>query len=311
MDDREPRDQNAPRDERADELGLRRRLSFARYLLNSAERQIHQPEPECYAALLQLHDAAELFAAAACAHHEAGRGDMGLMDLINSAQQKSGHEIKYRMAVGRMNAARVSLKHRGIWPNKVDLTEFFAVTQAFIQENCQQLIGFPFSEATMIAYVEPPEARDALHQAHNHIETHNLEEAAKQIAVAFFHIQQYLGLRHVFGGSHFPDHDIARVDDSDAKRILEKHDVAISNMRTVIGSILLGIDRSEYAEFQRSIPHAHVSPSGEADFHISGNVEFTEASVRKALDFLVRLVVVQLKVDEHSALRAAGMLYGH
>ena len=293
----------------AGDVGIRRRVAFARQVLGIALRQSRAPEPDSYAALLSMHDAAELFLAAGCSYRNVGRRDMNFADYFKELEAKLGVELAYRMALLRLNAARVVLKHQGIWPNRADLLDFAEVIEAFFVTNCEVVFGFPLRRASLIEYVNPEPAREALQKAESQIEGANLDEAAREVAIAFAYVVSHYGLRRQLEPSSRAWTSLGGLEreHADLRRFLEDLEKTVLGIQAHQVVAQLGVAPQEYERFRRSLPYAAISMGGTPRTATRGGQTYTVEGLREAAEFVVKVALRLSSATGEVAVRSYGV----
>lgn len=85
----------------------------------------------------------------------------------------------------RLNKARVSLKHSGSLPAKLDIEAFRATATQFFQEATKLVFDVEFDDISLVEYVNPEEAREHLRAAEALCAASNFDDATTEIALAF------------------------------------------------------------------------------------------------------------------------------
>ena len=232
---------------------------------------------------------------------------MNFADYFNFLEQKLQIQLQYRMALGRLNTARVALKHQGIWPNRADLIEFAEVTDAFFRANCEPVLGFPIDQASLIEYVEPIQARDALVAAEAAAEQGTWDVAALQVSIAFAYVVWHHGLSRDLDPWHRASSELSGMDREDVhlKRFLEDLERSVLSLQVQAVIDKLGIAPEEYEEFRATHPHARITMGGTPRSSSSGTQAYTQQSVRMGIDLVVR-IALKLRGGRNQEVRSYG-----
>lgn len=140
-----------------------KRLAFIRYLHTIAVEQSKKPEPLSCTSILMLHDSIELFLQLSYEHLNGGKADPKFLeywDIINS--KLNGKAITQKESIRRLNDARVSLKHHGNLPSKLDIEGFRASALNFFEDNTPIIFGVSFKEISLVELVQCVESKDSL-----------------------------------------------------------------------------------------------------------------------------------------------------
>jgi hypothetical protein len=248
---------------------VRRRLGFVGYLLDMARSQAGQAPPMCFAAILSLHDAAENFLALACELHDAGRRDTSFLQYFNDLSQKKGIVLTQKRAMGRLNDARVALKHHGTWPSQESVREFVVLTELFLRENCNRAFGFEFDDIDLVDFVVLDQAREHLTEGYVHAKNGELEDAVRHAAIALeFGVRAFADFSRAFGGKFHarPGTSLNGSEDyyvAELARIVEQLDRRVTSMERGIAFLASGVDPVRLQRFQGLAPSVQITMSGE------------------------------------------------
>jgi len=277
------------------------RLAFIRYVYDIAVEQSRQPEPLCGASILTFHDSVELFLQLAAEHLGAGTPPDHFMDywkLFGPKIPNGGPTQKPSMA--RLNKARISLKHHGIIPSKLDIEAFRATATSFFEENTPPIFGIEFGAISMVALVRCPEARTSLEEASRLITKGKRTEAINMIAIAFHQIiEDYekcnsmppRGSPFTFIES-FSSIGSSDMNLGDKQRKLadfvEKVIGSLGSLQDALRFIVLGIDYRRYAKFRWLTPIVDKSLSGKWFYsHNSRSTSLSVEECRYCFDFVI------------------------
>lgn len=162
------------------------RLAFVKYLYNYANEQSRSPELMAAASLLTFHDAIEIFLQIASEHLNAGKQQPNFLDYWDLFPPKLGiPAFPQKESMRRLNKARVSLKHAGTLPSKLDIEAFRASTTQFFQEAAKLVFEIEFEDISLIEYVNPDESREHLRAAEAYCAESKFDDATVEITLAF------------------------------------------------------------------------------------------------------------------------------
>lgn len=163
-----------------------KRLAFVKYLYNVGSTQCQGVEPFASAGLLTLHDALELFLDLACEHLNVTEKIKEMKDYWGAINAKlAPNALAQQTAVMRLNKARVSLKHHGAHPSKMDLQSYRVAAQAFFAENSPLVFDVSLDELSMAEFVSPAAARHHVEAAIQKHAEGKFDEAVEDLTVAF------------------------------------------------------------------------------------------------------------------------------
>src|SRR5271165_711783 len=162
-----------------------RRLTLIRHLYNIGVSQSLAAEPKSGLALLPFHDAVEMFLKLACERYTAGATNKtSFMEYWNLLSKK-GVILTQQDGMGRLNTARVSLKHHGILCATAELEGMRATTTNFFQENAEKVFDVPFHKISLLALVRDEEVLRYLTDAEKAFSSHDYRQTLAYIKAAF------------------------------------------------------------------------------------------------------------------------------
>jgi hypothetical protein len=236
-----------------------RRLGFIRYLYDLAVRQSFEPEPLGAASLLTFHDSIELFLALAAERRGVAKTGLQFMQYW---EQLDG--LGHKTSMGRLNGARVGLKHHGTLPSRLDIEAFRSATTAFFEESTPLLFGIGFDAISLISLVANPTARAYLETAELLVGKKQPKEALSQIALAFDELLEEFDRQHqdAFGSSRlrfaqdfsFDSAFFLGVPRGQFGRFLDKLRESVEALGEATRIIALGLDYLSYARFRALVP---------------------------------------------------------
>jgi hypothetical protein len=135
-----------------------------------------------------MHDTVELFLCLACEHLNTGKNEIGFMKYWDILSPKVGSPgLTQRVAMRRLNQARVSFKHHGIMPSVIDFEGFRVTTTLFLEENTPAIFGRSFDSVSLVDVVACEPAREHLRAAEREVDE-NPNQAALSCRKAFAEI---------------------------------------------------------------------------------------------------------------------------
>lgn len=282
---------------------LLRRLAFIKYLYSVGEEQCGASEPLAGAGLLTLHDSIELFLQLAAEHLNVTAKLSDFKDYWTHFAPKlpAGSSLTQQASMQRLNKARVSLKHHGTQPSKLDLETFKVTASAFLNENCPTIFSLTFNEISLSEFVQPDEARLRVDHAINLSSHGEFDEAAGELVIAFelmlgdysernadrFHRSPFrfgpnlsrFGMR---GMSTF---------DGDVRRAVDGVVESITAMQSAMRVMAIGIDFRRYTRFRTIVPSVVRTLDG--TFHLHEWQESTRDAemIQFCIDFIIESAI--------------------
>ena len=175
----------------AKNTGVMKRLAFIKHLYNLGVEQSRKVEPLCYVSILIFHDAVELFLQLVAEYLDVKERIkeirfMKYWDSINPfLKEKGKSELTQKMAMERLNKARVDFKHYGTPPSKSAIEDFRVNVTRFFEENTDIVFNIKFAEISLIELVTYKNVYDNLKVACQLLEENKIEDSLDKIALAF------------------------------------------------------------------------------------------------------------------------------
>ena len=286
------------------------RLAFAKYLYSLAVEQLKAPEPMAAASLLTFHDSIELFLQVSSEHLDVNINGLSFMDYwkeLSPKLQPGG--LPHKQSMSRLNKARVSLKHNGTLPSKLDIESFRAITESFLQEATMLVFKMEFNDISLIEYVSPEESRNHLKKAEELCKDEKYDDATIEIALAFhIMIDNYMSDKHGFNKRYpfyfgknmtFLDSFSMGIRKNDFPELVKFIDAVkdtIQAMQHTLKILALGLDYKKYSNFNLRLPVVNRAASGR---YLTDMREDLSAPDRKYIEFCINYVIESaIKLNE-------------
>ena len=260
---------------------IMQRLAFVKYLFGVAVEQSRQPEPMNSASLLAFHDSVELFLCMSCEHlNILTDRQTTFMVYWDKIKDSKGINLSQQEAMKRMNDARVSLKHHGTMPSRLDIETFRANVSAFFEDNTPLVFKVNLHEISLVEFVNPETSRQKLKDAEIAISQGDTLKALGEIAIAFDEMISdyenrkrttfsqspfYFGKDLTFQDSFFMGLNQGYDNPGEARlaEFVDRVKESIEAMQNAIKILALGIDYRKYSKFKRLIPRLTRSKNGQ------------------------------------------------
>jgi len=247
------------------------RLAFVKFLYATGNKQAQGVAPLSSAGLLVLHDAMELFLDLACEHlgvTEKARDFKDYWSLINAKLEAQGKaKLSQQAPAMRLNKGRVSLKHYGGHPAKMDLEAYRNTVKEFFTDNCCLIFDVSLDSISMVEFVEPETARQKVEAAIQCHEEGRFDEAANELILGFemmrYHYIDGVSGDHadrvmLFGPSlAFAEAQLRGLDGVEGRnvrRTLIDTVRSVEKLKSAMQMLALGIDLRRYTRFRSSMP---------------------------------------------------------
>ena len=301
-----------------DKSTIVKRLAFIKYLYNLAVEQSKKPEPLCSASILTFHDAIELFLQLASEHLDVGKQQPSFMEYWDLISKKlPNQELTQKESMRRLNKARVTLKHHGTLPSRLDIEAFRANATNFFEENTSIIFDIAFSDISLVELVQCEDVKNNLKVAEGFLKENKVEEALDKIALAFAQLIDdyesrkigrygrspfFFGESMTFLNSFFMG--INKITSSDFERklaeFIDKVKESIESLQQAVKILSLGIDYRRYVKFRLLTPHIVRSLDGTYHIHRvrwgSKGIPTAE-DVRFCIDFVIESAVILQEFD--------------
>lgn len=245
-----------------------KRLIFIKYMYKKGVEQSYKSYPASQLSLLTFHDAIELFLIFAYFHLGGQKhiNDISFMKYWKDISELSDDiEITQEASVGKLNDARVNLKHRGNFTSNLDIESFRATATNFFNENTEKVFGIDFSDISLIDIIVNETAKNLLKEANTFLNENDYINSLIKASKAFYSLLDEYEDKKVgpFGKSLFDFnssmsslHHLSTGSDDllGIGKFVEITKEAIVSMGNALKIISLGIDYKKYAKFRLLTP---------------------------------------------------------
>jgi hypothetical protein len=171
------------------------RLALIRSIYEQALKQAAQPQPLNALSILMLHDSAELFLELAAEHKDCATDPRNIMPFMSYwgllEPKLPAKGLTQRMAMDRLNRARISLKHHGHLPHESTIEQSRRAVSTFFDENTPLVFDLQFAEISMSGVVRHNSTRIHLSRAEVAMGGEDWATAAGEIAIALDDLIEY------------------------------------------------------------------------------------------------------------------------
>lgn len=287
-----------------------RRLAFIKYLYDVAVEQSQKPEPSCSASILAFHDSIELFLQLASEFLDAKKDStfMGYWDLLKPCLELRGKEgLTQKTSIGRLNDARVQLKHHGHHPSKFDIQDFRTNARTFFEENTPIVFGLQFADISLIELVKCEAAKNSLKEA-DKLKGSKTEDALDKVAIAFAQLiddyenrkKDEFGRSPFFFGEPSSFTDYFMKFDNEMGSFVTNTNNSIRALQDSVKILSLGIDYRKYAKFRLLTPIIIRIPFGTYNLQrirLGYNVTPQTEDVQFCIDFVIECAIALQEFD--------------
>ena len=153
--------------------------------------QSRKTEPFVWTSVLTFHDAVELYLELVAEHLDVSKRlkeltFMQYWDVLNPALTRKGkRELTQKIAMDKLNEARVSFKHHGIPPSKSTIEDIRSYVTNFLEENTPNIFDIEFSNISLIELIKCQVAKNTLREAQRLLREDKIEEVLDNTAIAF------------------------------------------------------------------------------------------------------------------------------
>ena len=299
----------------AKNTGVMKRLAFIKHLYNLGVEQSRKVEPLCYVSILTFHDAVELFLQLVAEYLDVKKRIkeihfMEYWDLINHRLKEKGKsELTQKMAMERLNKARVAFKHYGTPPSKSAIEDFRVNVTRFFEENTDIVFNIKFAEISLIELVTYKNVYDNLKVACQLLEENKIEDSLDKIALAFAQLidgfedrkrDEYGRSPFFFGGEFTFLSSFFMHVTGDLGRFVDKVREAIEALQRAVKILSLGLDYKKYTRFGLLTPTVMRTVNGK--YHIvrvkrGQKGTAAKEDVQFCIDFVIESALILQEYD--------------
>jgi len=223
-------------------------------------------------------------------------------------------ELPHKEQMNSLSLRRKNLKHKGVFPSRLDIEHSKFSTREFLQEASTLIDSIQFDKISLTDLVYSENVRTKLKYAESEIQNKNYAKVLEYVASAFIILISVYEEKATgnykspfFFGDNFNFHNsffmgLSRHDSLDEFRKLgefvDKAGEAIEQMQRAIKMISLGIDYRKYVKFNYLTPHATLLRNGEVICEMPQS-KLKDLYSNEELEFLVNFVIESaLKLQE-------------
>jgi len=286
-----------------------KRLSFIKYLFESAVQQSKKPQPMASQSILTFHDSAELFLLLAADHLDVqDKSGIKFMEWWDRLENKldGDQELSQKRPMRKLHDTRGNLKHSGVRPSEEDIEESRVHTKEFFENNTLLIFGIDFSEISLVYLVENKEVRESLEKAKD-LSKENKKEAIKIIAKTFrLLIDKFEEEKSspLYGSPLIPGESMGFIDnrvesENRAKPKLvdfvKKVTKSIEDIQLALKVIALNIDYDRFVKFNHLTPYVNASASvpenGLEDYSVHFGANRERKYIKEDIEFCINFVI--------------------
>jgi len=282
------------------------RLAFIKYLYKLGVEQSGKPDPFCWASVLTFHDTVELFLELASEYLSVQEPLKELKfpaywDKLTPVLKNKGRgELTQRIAMAKLNEARIAFKHHGTPPSKSTIEYARVSVTNFLEENTPIVFNVELSKISLIDMVQCENSRGSLRKAQELLNSGSLEDALDKVAVAFVQLtddyevrklSEYARSPFFFGGSFSHSNGIKAVGPqfSELRMYVERVSEALANIQEAMKIISFGFDYRKYVRFKVLTPTILRIPGG--DYKIQRLQRHQGTLTTEDVEFCVEFVI--------------------
>ncbi len=230
-----------------------------------------------------FHDALELFFDVAIAHRGLKRPKQdakasmfeAYFDAFNASLTPS--ELPERVALDRLNKARVALKHFGAMPSSLDVEGYRATVATFLEASTPMLFELAFDSLSLSDLVSSSVARELVREAEAHMDANHHSEALEPLGRAFETILAEFEERRTNESGPDPFffgwpmsvvrhnwEQLGRSQDRAFSGLLDAITGTLDQLQSAVRILALGLDMPKYLRFSTIVERAGSGPEAYA-----------------------------------------------
>ena len=288
------------------------RLPLIKHVLSSAVDDARLPEPFCSHAILELHDAVELFAQFLAEHIGVTMSRKAdFLEYWPALTKALGRTFPKQVVMKRLNQARVGLKHSGVRPSRADVDDLAAQTITFMDEASRLVFRVPFGELSSVSLVGYEPAQGRLRQAEHFADCGDFLDASEMCALAFNETMYMFRTKSGDKWNYSPFPNLSRVTRHNSSFMqhewdrqnrhlvshLEKLSEAFAEIEPVLLMLTLGIEYRQFARFRDVTPSIIAMADGSLVVRTDSRRTPTGRDVLFAIDFAIQAALRLREID--------------
>jgi len=273
------------------------RLSLIRYLYLLGINQSYKIEPICGLSILNFHDSVELFLQLSAEKVGVTRTkDIKFMEYWELIEAK-GFSLSLKQSIHKLNNARVSLKHGGLIPSKIDVELFRSITTEFLEESCKSIFDIEFKDVSIVDYINFEKTRNYLKLAENKFKEGDKKETIKNLAFSFYYLLHDYeeSVKNKFEYSPFsfgePMHFFSASGLEKYSRqtyeCIDQISKSVGEMQYALRILSFGLDYIKYIKFNSIIPRARLTLNRKLHIDFREEIEINLINFEFCRDFIV------------------------
>lgn len=277
------------------------RLAYIKFLYQHGVELSNKTSPYNSTSVLMFHDSIDLFLQlAAEVLNLKTKEKTYFMDYINIINQKlDPNQLAQTGSMNRLNNARVSLKHKGLFLHDSDIESCRVNSKDFFMENTPIIFGIEFSDISMIDVIDNETVKKILTDVKQFSKNRKYKDALEHIAFCFNElISGYEKKRRSLIESVFDFNDLHESDfefDADVSGNyeggFEKLCNTLEDIQFVLKLLSFNIDIRKYAKFLHLTPHIHPGKDIYEKYSVywdfTKDKNFTEEMVEFCINFII------------------------
>lgn len=281
------------------------RLAFAKYLIQKGNQEAQHSEPLSSVAILNYHDALELAFDLILEDKEINSKKLSFMeyfDKTNEWLKNNGKtEIGLRPSLEKLKNLRVNIKHKGLFPSKMDIQESEFTVKALFEELCKNVYDLNVDDISLINLIENERVRNYLSEA---TEQYLVDQKAsiENLSLAFeFLLKDYESSKAKFPtmspfyfGKDMSFYRGGSVDPF--SRFKNDTQESIETIKKVLKILAFGLNYNKYIKFRLLIPETEwYGIPTVPHVHLSENTNITQFDLQFCINYIIECA---LKLQE-------------
>lgn len=281
-----------------------KRLSNIKQLYKIAVAQSHQHENVAVFSILSFHDSIEMFLKLLAEKKDINSSKIGFLEYWDKIP-----ELSLKESMRNLNVNRVNIKHKGIFPAKLEIERSRVHATDFFEQNTKRQFGLEFNEISLLELVSYPIVRAHVKAAVEALEKEDVNASMENVSKAFSELlntyessKSYRGSSPFFFGESTTFLSSFHLEMRDSEDSLGKlpdfiDTVAesIEALQDAVKIISLGIDYKEYSKFRFLAPVIYRTTGGNMISQQLAERNLTTDNCQYCIDFVINCA---LKLQE-------------
>jgi len=287
-----------------DKENILKRLSIIKLLFKIGIRQSKQGEITSCFSILSFHDSVEMFLKLAIEVHDKKECPRFMM------YWETIPKLTLKESMRNLNRIRVNLKHKGLFPAKVDVETARVNTTDFFNQNTKLIFGIDFSEISLLELVKYNLTKKHLNHSVKFLEKNDYKNSEKEAIIAFNELlieykrskskKHYNSPFEITESLSFNNSSLGNNEtpiDNQLEKLFDKVNDNFKYISNAIEVLSLGINYKKYLKFRILTPQYNRQSNGTYTFYGETKVNLNKETCEFMFDFVLESALILQEFD--------------